>query len=98
MELAEDKRAQEGSSLRVKARPAGLSVPEKAVITATCIEAEILPTINPTQFNYPIDIMASGMETAATLLKRSDGDKQAPCGPCRMDTSLLRASSVEIVC
>jgi hypothetical protein len=36
VELAEDKRSQKGRSLTVKGRPAGLSDPEKAVITVTC--------------------------------------------------------------
>ena len=63
MELAEDKRSQKGRSLTVKGRPAGLSDPEKVVITLTCqrfidevLKPRFLPTINPTQFNYPIDI------------------------------------------
>jgi len=50
--------------LTVKGRPAGLSRPEKAVITDACqrlidevLKPRFLPTIRPTQFNYPIDII-----------------------------------------
>jgi hypothetical protein len=64
VELAEDKRSQKGRSLTVKGRRVGLSDPEKAVITATCqrfidevLKPRFLPTIRPTQFNYPIDIL-----------------------------------------
>jgi hypothetical protein len=42
----------------------GLSDPEKAVITVACqrfidevLKPRFLPTIRPTQFNYPIDIL-----------------------------------------
>jgi hypothetical protein len=42
----------------------GLSDPEKTVITVACrrlidevLKPRFLPTINPTQFNYPIDIL-----------------------------------------
>jgi len=48
----------------VKSRHAGLSDPEKAVITVACqrfidevLKPRFLPTIRPTQFNYPIDIL-----------------------------------------
>ncbi len=64
MELAEDSRSQKSRSLIVKGRPVGLSDPEKAVITVTCqrfidevLKPRFLPTIRPTQFNYPIDIL-----------------------------------------
>jgi hypothetical protein len=64
MELAEDKQAQKGRSLILKGRSAGLSAPEKAVISATCqqfidgiLKPRFLPTINRTQYNYPIDIL-----------------------------------------
>ncbi len=60
-----------GCSLTVKGRSVGLSGPEKAVITATCqrfvdevLKPKFLPAIRATQFNYPIDILANGMETA----------------------------------
>ena len=64
MELAKNSRSQKGRSLIVKGRPAGLSDPEKAVITVTCqrfidevLKPRSLPTIRSTQFNYPIDIL-----------------------------------------
>ena len=64
MELAEDNRSQKGGSLTAKGRAVGLSAAEKVVITATCqrfidevLKPRFLPTINPTQFNYPIDIL-----------------------------------------
>jgi hypothetical protein len=47
-----------------KGRPVGLSNTEKAVIAVTCqrfidevLKPRFLPTIRPTQFNYPIDIL-----------------------------------------
>jgi hypothetical protein len=50
--------------LTAKGRSAGLSNPEKAVITATCqrfidevLKPRFLPAIRPTQFNYPVDIL-----------------------------------------
>ena len=71
MELAEDNRSQKGRSLTEKGRPVGLSDSEKAVITLTCqrfidevLKPRFLPTINPTQFNYPIDIRGKWQETA----------------------------------
>ena len=64
MELAENNRSQKGRSLTVKSRHVGLSDPEKAVITVACqrfidevLKPRFLPTIRPTQFNYPIDIL-----------------------------------------
>jgi hypothetical protein len=64
MELAEDERSQKGRSLMTKGQSAGLSDPEKAVITVRCqrfidevMKPRFLPTIRPTQFNYPIDIL-----------------------------------------
>ena len=60
MELAEDNQSPQ---LEEKGSTAGLSDSEKAVITRTCqrfidevLKPRFLPTINPTQFNYPIDI------------------------------------------
>ena len=48
----------------MKSRHVGLSDPEKAVITVACqrfidevLKPRFLPTIRPTQFNYPIDIL-----------------------------------------
>ncbi len=50
--------------MTAKGRPAGLLDPEKTVITVACqrfidevLKPRFLPTINPTQFNYPIDIL-----------------------------------------
>jgi hypothetical protein len=50
--------------LIAKSRSAGLSDTEKAVITASCqrfidevLKPRFLPTIRPTEFNYPIDIV-----------------------------------------
>jgi hypothetical protein len=47
-----------------KGQSAGLSDPEKAVITVRCqrfidevLKPRFLPTIRPTRFNYPIDIL-----------------------------------------
>ena len=64
MELAEDNRSQKGRSLIVKSRHAGLSDPEKAIISVTCqrfidevLKPRFLPTISSTQFNYLIDIL-----------------------------------------
>jgi hypothetical protein len=63
-ELTQDGLSEGRRSVIVKDRPVGLSNPEKAVITATrqrfidkVLKLRFLPTINPNQFNYPIDIL-----------------------------------------
>ncbi len=50
--------------MRTKSRSAGMSDLEKAAITATCqrfiddvLKPRFLPTIRPTPFNYPIDLL-----------------------------------------
>jgi hypothetical protein len=67
----------------VKGRPAGLSDPEKTVITVACqqfidevLKPRFLPTINPTRFNYPIDIIGKwhGNRYRAALSIRSARD------------------------
>jgi len=85
MELAEDKRSQKGRSLTVKGRPAGLSDPEKAVITAHMsavyrrgVEAEILADNQPHSVQlpnrYPRQMARKPLSVRPALSIRSAGD------------------------
>jgi hypothetical protein len=72
-----------GRSLTVKSRHVGLSDLEKAAISVACqrfidkvLKPRFLPTIRPTQFNYPIDIL--GKWHGNRRLRRSLGPTIPP--------------------
>ncbi|WP_449384429.1 DUF3024 domain-containing protein [Bradyrhizobium sp. UFLA05-112] len=51
-------------------RASGLSAADKSAVTAACqqlvddfLKPRFLPTIRPTQFNYPVDILGKGLGT-----------------------------------
>ena len=60
----------------------GLSDPEKAVITVGCqrfidevLKPRFLPTIRPTQFNYPIDILGKWHGNRYRFVQRYRSDQ-----------------------
>jgi hypothetical protein len=60
-----------------KRRSAGPSDPEKALITAACqrfidevLKPRFLPTIRPTQFNYPVDILGKWQGSRYRFVQR----------------------------
>src|ERR1039457_5228308 len=90
MELAEDKRSQKGRSLTAKGRPGGFSDPEKAVHTAgsqrfidEVLKPRFLPTIRPTQFNYPIDILGKWHGNRYRFVQRYRSEERRVGKECR---------------
>ncbi len=64
-----------------KPRSSGLSDTEKATITVTCqrfidevLKPRFLPTIRPTEFNYPIDIVGKWHGSRYRFIQRYRSD------------------------
>lgn len=58
-------------------RSSGLSAAEKSTVTAACrelidnfLKPRFLPTIRPTQFNYPVDILGKWLGTKYRFVQR----------------------------
>jgi len=58
-------------------RPTGFSTAEKSAVTAACqhliddfLKPSFLPTIQPTQFNYPVDILGKWHGTKYRFIQR----------------------------
>ncbi len=58
-------------------RSTGLSTAEKSTVTAACqelidnfLKPRFLPTIRPTQFNYPVDIVGKWHSTKYRFVQR----------------------------
>jgi len=77
MELAGRRRLQGHRSLRAKVRALALPAQEKAVVSAACqtlieevLKPRFLPTIRPTRFNYPIDILGKWRGRSYSFITR----------------------------
>ena len=62
-------------------RSSGFSAAEKSAVTATCrhliddfLKPRFLPTIRPTQFNYPVDILVHRTHLHSNNIRECTGE------------------------